>query len=369
MMHSASICEDVSGETYFRRIGLYYEHPTHNRPPFNRQDMNALYLNTILRRLLQTAALLSLLLVIPNGARAQATQQLALITEVSGAVSVARAGESTFDPVTWGTQLFEGDRIKTDSDASASILFSNNNLLTLGSNSSMTIAGGSTPSSATPMREVDSDLLASASDLTLHRAGEGEIAALGGLRSGSSGNVLEPLSPRNTNIVATSPVFIWQSNGEFDAYRVKILSDEGLVWSGEATGFDLAYPADAPSLKPGTDYYWQVEGEDLLDTEKSSMVSFRILDPEIQTVIENGEARIGKLFGDDPESTNYYYVLGSFYAKHGMLESAVKSFSEIATRYPDAVLPNEILGRLYSDMGLTGDAISALQRAIDLGEK
>jgi len=305
----------------------------------------------------------------PQEVLAQGTDHLALITEIKGSVSVARANASEFKAVTWGTQLFEGDRVKTGSTASASILFSNNNLLTLGANSSMTISGGSTPSSASPMREVDSDLLASASDLTLHRAGEGEIAALGGLRSSASGSPLEPVSPRNTRIVSTAPVFVWESDGGYDSYRVKVLSDAGLVWSGETDGLSLAYPEDAPALAAGKDYYWQVEGEDLIDSDKSAMVSFKILSAESQAVVVAGENQIRELFREEPESTNYFYVLGSFYTKHGMLESAVKTFSEIALRYPDAPLPNEILGRLYSDMGLTGSAVAALQRAISLEQR
>jgi len=314
-------------------------------------------------------ALIVLLPFYSQRVRAQADGHLALITEISGAVSIARVHTAEFKAVTWGTQLFEGDRIKTGGEATASILFSNNNLLTLGANSSMTISGGASPSGASPMREVDSELLAVASDLTLHRAGAGEIAALGGLRSAASGNVLEPVSPRNTNIISRTPEFVWQTDGEYDSYRVKVLSDEGLVWSGSSDGSIIRYPDNAPALMAGMDYYWQVEGEALLDTVKSTMVSFRIITEDNQAKVTKGEREIRNLFKDEPESTNYYYVLGSFYTKHGMLDSAVKTFSEIAARYPDAALPNEILGRLYADMGLTSSAVDAMQRAINLEEK
>jgi hypothetical protein len=300
---------------------------------------------------------------------AQPQDYVALVTDVNGGVVVIRASDGARSSALWGTQLLDGDHVNTLADGAVSILFSNQNLITLGANSSMTIATGISPREAdAPARTVDSALLASVSDLTLRRTSEGGFAALGGLRAGLRDQQIELLAPRNTKITAKRPHFSWQTQKAFESYQLKILSSEGLVWSGSTPDKTLFYPEDAPPLDPGTQYIWSVEADDLLDTVTSPSAAFELLSDEALADLAEGEDTIKEMFGEHARGSDYRFLLGSLYVKNGLLNAAIDVFSQIAEEHSEAALPYEILGKLYSDIGLKDHAIEALQHAISLGK-
>ena len=213
---------------------------------------------------------------------------------------------------------------------------------------------------------MDPTLLADVSDLTLHRTGAGEIAALGGLRSGGDQEAIDPLSPRHTRVRADRPVFSWNADGEFDLFTVTVLSDDGTVWSGTTTGTEMAYPEDAPVLEPGVTYYWRVEGEALLDTTRSGLVAFEVVAPDEVARLNEAEA---DLMGRMEEGDARDFLLGSFYAKQGLHAEAITVFERLAERQPDAPLALEILGKLYYETGRKDLAVKSLQKALDVSRK
>jgi tetratricopeptide (TPR) repeat protein len=319
-------------------------------------------------RLIIAAALITSTASLATPSHAQDGDRAALITDLSGVVEVA-SGSSSFSKVGWGTPLMNGDRIRTAADAKASILFSNGNLVTLGQNASMTIAAANGGSSGTEStRSVSDEYLADASDLTLYRAGPGEIGALGGLRSGG-GDKIELITPRNTRTKAARPEFAWDANGDYDIFTVKLLSDAGTLWSAETEGTSIAYPSSAPELEPGTKYFWQVIGEVMLNTVSSPLVSFEVLTPDDVVRINAGEKAIAATFADEPEAPSHLYVLGSYYAREGLLGDAIATFSMIAHRHPEAAPAFEILGKLYYDVDMKDAAVEALQKAVELERK
>ncbi len=303
----------------------------------------------------------ALLLLRAPGAAAQ--DHVALITDVDGNVEVAAATSGSFVRAAWGQQLFEGDRVRTGSDALASLLFADGNLLALGAGSSITISQAGDRAGA---RAVSGEYMADASDLTLHRAGQGEIGALGGLRSGGSGSRIALEGPRNTRVRSANPVLSWKASGDFDIYMVEVLTEDGVVWSTETEETSVAYPADAPALEPSTRYLWKVSGEEMLDMVNSEIVTFEVLAPGQLQAVKDGEAEIATMFADDPESSSHLYVLGSFYASEGLLDAAIEVFTRISHMHPDSAMPHEILGKLYSDVDLKDDAVQALRKAVEL---
>lgn len=295
-------------------------------------------------------------------------QRIALITEMKGDVQLARAGSQSFGKADWGTPLYEGDRIRTAASAQAVVLFSNSNLLTISAGNTFTVSAGSvsSPSLSGPVRAVDGDLMAAASDLTLHRAGQGEIEVLGGLRSGGASAPIELAQPRNTKIESSTPVFEWTSDGDFDVFRVVVRSNDGEVWSGETSETMLTYPDTAPVLQPGTTYFWHVEGEDMLDMVASPMVSFEVLGESDRERIRSGMEQINALF-DGPEPTaSQLFMIGSMYVKTGLMSDAIVTFKQITEVYPSSPMTYEILGKLYYEIGLKDEAVRALQTAIAL---
>lgn len=315
---------------------------------------------------------LAMMLLVCTAAQRSAAQDshLALVTDLQGDVAIIMASGGASVEARWGTQLFEGDEVKTKSGAAASILFANNNLISLGPNSSITIQAG--PAPALPVsqaiRTIDGPLLADVSGLTMHRTGQGDISALGVLRSGLEMDGVEPLSPRSTKVQTLLPVFKWKASTSMERFEVRLYDETGLIWKAESRDRQLMYPEDAPALKPEKEYLWQVEGEELLETVKSPMVPFTVLSTDVREEVAAREASLQAQFGDDPEGSNLRFMLGSYYVQNGLLSSAIASFEQIAERHPDSALPYEILGKLYTDVGLKDDAINAFQQAIEVGK-
>ncbi len=301
---------------------------------------------------------------------ASAQDRVALMTDIKGTVEVARAGETTFRAADWGSQLFEGDRVRTGADSETSLLFANGNMVSLDGGSTMTISAATTsaPTLSGPVREVGGDLLAAASDLALHRAGEGEIAVLGGLRSGAGDSVLRVLAPVNTRIVDGTPDFSWAAQDDFDTYRITVSSSDGVVHEAETEATSWTWPASAPTLSPGTTYFWRVEADDMLDTVASPLASFVVLTDSERTQVAEARTDIENLFGES-DSADAAYLLGSVYARHGLLADAISIFSAIAERNPDSAAAHRILGSLYADAGMKDEAIQSLQRAVAASEK
>ncbi len=317
--------------------------------------------------------ILVIVLLVWTGANRSLAQDshLALVTDLQGDVSIVRAAGGGSVAARWGAQLFEGDEVKTKSGAGASILFANNNLVTLGPNSSITVQAGPAPAQATTqaVRTIEGPLLADVSGLTMHRTGQGDISALGVLRSGGRDDGIEPLAPRSTKVHTPQPVFKWKASTSMDVFEVRIYDEAGLIWKGETGDRQLIYPEHAPPLQADKEYLWLVEGEELLESVKSPMVPFSVLSPEAREDVAAREASLQAQFGDDLDGSNLRFMLGSYYVQYGLLSSAISSFEQIAKRHPDSPLPHEILGKLYTDVGLKDDAINAFQRAIALWQR
>lgn len=301
----------------------------------------------------------------------QALQYLALITDIKKEVMVKRAQRGDFEKALWGMQLYQGDRIKTLEGSEVSILFSNNNLITLGPNSSLTISEGrvSPEESPKPIRNVNTGLLAELSSLTLRQTSKGEIGALAGLRYGGAEHEIELISPRNSKIKTTRPSFNWKCKREFDKFIVKLYDSNGLIWQRTLSETEMVYPEDENPLEYGQSYFWHVEGEGLLESFKSKSIGFTVLSREELQRVQTQENKVKDMFKDDLNSSNFHFILGAYYDNKGLLQDAIAKFEMIADLNADAPFPHEILGRLYSNIGLKDQAIAELQMAIKLSQR
>jgi len=296
-------------------------------------------------------------------ARAQTGDRVAVMTEMTGEVTLARSGSSAFSGGNaFGTPLYARDRIKTGVNSSASLLYSNGDLLTIGANREVTITSDTSGDANDLVTNVDSDVSASAASLALHRSGNGEIAAMSGLRSGGDDTSIELIAPLNSAVRSFYPTFEWSSEMTFSTYRVRVFSASGVVWEGETDQTSLDYPSSAPKLDASIEYLWQVTGEDMLDEEKSAVAKIRVLSSARVGEIEQAETDLSSLNGTQ-STGNYRLLLGSLYAEAGLLDEAVDQFKSLATQYPDSQLPFELLATVYTEMGRTDLAMNALKMA------
>ncbi len=300
----------------------------------------------------------------------QGSSCLAVITSISGDVQVKQTGRSEFVKASWGTQLFQGDQVKTSARSAASLLFANSSLVTLDENSAMTVSGKtvSATQSGASIRKVSSASMLDLSALTSKRDSRKDEGILAGLRSADAEKIIELASPCNTLIKTSSPGFSWVPRKEFDNYVVNLYNSRGLVWSRKVNGRSLAYPENEKELEFGETYFWNVEGEDLINTHKSPNQRFSVLSSEKSREVAEQETMIRNTFREEQESSSLHSVLGAFYINQGLLQDAINEFQIIAEVNVDAPLPHEILGSLYSDVGNKDKAIEELQKALSLAK-
>jgi hypothetical protein len=288
---------------------------------------------------------------------------LAMISDVKGSVLLIQAQSDDSHKAVFGMQLAQGDRLETGRKAEVSLLFSNGNLISLGSNSSITISGNQSGNSS---RNIGEGMAGNFSALAMRQDNKGEMGVLMDLRSDETSQLIIPLSPCNTMISTNAPGLKWDSRKPADEFVVRLYNSQGLVWEKRTTATSLTFPEDESTLKYGESYFWNVEGEDLIHSFRSLNQMFTILPEEKIREIKEEEKKLFGMFTDDPGSSSLHSLLGAYFATAGLLEDAIKEFELVRDSNPEATLPHEILGGLYSDVGKKDLAIAELQKALML---
>lgn len=301
----------------------------------------------------------------------QASQCVAVITEIKGEAFLRKTDRSDFAKTYWGAQLFQGDEIKTSDKSEVKLLFSNSNLISLGPNSKIKISGKGSPSAETTsnFRNLSSAALIDLSALIPGRDDKKDTGALAGLRSSSIDKPIELTSPGNTYIKTDRPAFSWITRKSFDNYTVNLYNSKGLVWSKKISVNAMKYPENEKGLEFGESYFWNVEGEYLIDTDKSSDYKFSVLSLEQSKEVQANEDAIRSNFKNDPECSSLHSLLGAYYINKGLLQDAIAEIQAISKLNADAALPHELLGSLYSKTGDKDKAIDELQKALILAKE
>lgn len=292
----------------------------------------------------------------------------ALIIDLSGEVTVQRPERLSPEKATWGMQLHKGDRIESRKNSTASILFVNNTLISLGPSSSMTIEQRF-PAHADEERgslDVSSAIPEDRPLLSFRDTGEGEVALLAGLRSSDANDILL-VSPRKSKIPNVRPLFQWSVAMPFERYVVSVYSDSGIVWTHKTKSLSVTFPAEERPLKGGRSYFWNVKGEQMFREYRSEDVEFTIDDAASVARIRGTVEEIRTLFKGDTASHSYKFIVASFYEQEGYLDEARGYFEDLQAAYQDAPRIHEILGNLYAKMGLKDLAIIEFQKALLVG--
>lgn len=286
---------------------------------------------------------------------------LATISDVRGTVLVNIAGSQEPLKAVFGTRLVQGDQVETGRKASVSLLFSNGNLISLGANSSITISGNQSGSGS---RNIGAGMAGNFSDLAMRKDNKGEMGVLMDLRSDETSQQIIPVSPCNTMISTLKPRMQWESLKPADEFVVRIYNSQGLILEHRTTETYLDFPEEEAALEHGTSYFWNVEGEDLIQSFSSLNRKFTVLPEEKISEIKLEKEKLAGLFSEDSNSSSLHSLLGAYYAAAGLLEDAIREFELVRDANPDATLPHEILGGLYSDVGKKDMAIAELKKAL-----
>jgi hypothetical protein len=295
---------------------------------------------------------------------------LAVITGINGDVLIKKVNETEFFKASWGAQLFNGDQVKTSSNSEATLAFSNNSIVKLGMNSQITVSANVTTNinTAAGVKSISTGTMLSLSDIISKKEAVKDEGAMGELRSVRVGNQIDLSSPVNTFINTLRPSFSWSAKGSFSSYNVTLYNSNGPVWNRKVNTNSLIYPENEKDLEYGISYFWNVEGEAMIDSEKSENKKFSILSPEKSKEVTEQENNIRKAFSDEPESSSLHSLLGSYYLNQGLFQDALNEFQRVSEMNSDAPMPHEVLGSLYSSIGNKDKAIEELQKALALSK-
>jgi hypothetical protein len=168
----------------------------------------------------------------------------------------------------------------------------------------------------------------------------------------------EILTPRDGPVLPDSLAFEWLGS-QFSRYTVRILDPSGVVVERKGVvGARLLYPPDAPPLRPGVRYRFQVEALghppyeawfEIVDAGRAAAVKAALqqledslgtgVSPSSLAAVRVGALAAEGLFHDarlvalaavsrDPDEPALHMLVGNLYLKTGLPQLAAESFDE-----------------------------------------
>ena len=170
----------------------------------------------------------------------------------------------------------------------------------------------------------------------------------------------EILTPRRGPVLLGDDlVFEWMGS-RFSRYTVRVTSPAGVVLEKKGVvGARLAYPPDAPALKPGVGYTLQVEA--LGQPPQAS--TFEVLDPARSASVREALAQLEASLGAGVSASSVAVMKAGALASEGLLHDARSVVLAGLAKDPDEPTLHTILGNLYAQTGLDRQAAESLDEA------
>jgi hypothetical protein len=178
---------------------------------------------------------------------------LAILTDVSGKVQVLRRGKPL--PSKNGSLLEAGDVVRV-TRGSATVYYVSRPPQKLKSQQQVQVAAANAP-------QAKPSLLSN-----VYSGIKSGFARRPQQRTGTVRNPFVRLMlPLNSRVMTAHPTFSWArvyEASDVDLAKLDYLlmihnENNQMVWQGNTKELSLAYPADAPALEPGKQYFWNVE--------------------------------------------------------------------------------------------------------------
>jgi hypothetical protein len=289
---------------------------------------------------------------------------IAVIAGLKGKVEITTAKGGAPQRAALGRALEKGDWVKVPAGGTATVLFSDGNVLDIAGTSSVRVGGQATTPGA---KGLPSDVFTSVKKFVAGGSRETGLVALSQLRSAPVDKDAPFLiAPRRTALLTDRPTFAWRAVPGATRYRVTLSSAEGgKVWDREATGLSLPFPAESPALAGGAEYLWALEA--LADTRalRSETSVFQVLPATEAAAVRLNLGRIGDSAGGI-ESPAARFISGSYLSGLGLFLDASEQFGALCKLVPDSPAPHKALGDVYSSIGLMDLAAAEFQVALSL---
>lgn len=259
-----------------------------------------------------------------------------IIVGLEGHATLRRATWREYVPANFGTVLRKGDLLRVDTEATVAC-------------------------DGFELNTVGSGL----NGLPCKNAAAERIIFYGNTRAGAMRGRPGPLmvlSPRKTLLLDPHPVLRWNVLAGAESYQVSL---QGTNWMTEVDGAttELVYPADAPALQEGMSYKLIVQAAgQTTEAESESGLGFTLMSRDEAAVVRQAEEHIRSLGLADPAAR---FLIANQYASHSLYAEAIEQL--VAIRAPEPAVAR-LLGDLYLQVGLGGQAETAYRQALELSQ-
>ena len=282
---------------------------------------------------------------------------LAIVGAVKGKVEITTRSRESRRAV-FGLRLERGDKVVAGRGATATLLFSDGNVLEIGSGSSVTIGGRVEKPNAPG---VPGDVFAQVSRFVTGGSRETGLVALSSMR-GERDEVL--LSPRKTTVMEAQPSFAWRALRGATRYIVTVSTPDSALWTRETPDTTLAYPADVAPLPQGVDLVWEVEIRSDASRLHGESSFFQVMPTEAAGVVRQHVGRIEQSVGADTPAC--HFLTGSYLSGAGLHQEAIRRFEALRALEPESPGAREALARAYAAVGLVDLAAREYEAALSL---
>jgi hypothetical protein len=296
--------------------------------------------------------------VLVVAAAVMAENPVGVITEVKGQVQIKRAGKSAWLPARVNMPVYAGDVLRTGSNGKVVVWTPTGRAQTLGPKKTVSI---------NPVKGTRDSLWREVWGSFVNRMksnfSDENLATVAAARASISlpaKNQLALLSPRNTKVLEERPTFVWTDVENAKGYRVTVgfFDDDKRVWETVVSQNSLHYPSDAPELKPGRVYIWQVEAIGVPNAKESAW--FVVLHPAEARDIKFA---LQQLRSKAPDFIAYSLAAASFLESRGCYSEAISILKTTLKRFPNQPEPKVLLANLYETVGLSEHAQQARAEA------
>ena len=281
----------------------------------------------------------------------KAENPVGVITEVKGQVQIKRTGKGAWQPARVNMPVYAGDVLRTGSNGKVVVWTPTGRAQTLGPKKTVSV---------NPVKGVRDSLWREVWGSFVSRMksnfSEENLATVAAARTPVSlpaKNRLVLLSPRNTKVLEERPTFVWTDVENAKGYRVMVgfFDDDKRVWETVVNRNSLRYPDDAPELKPGKVYIWQVEAIGVPNASESAW--FAVLHPAEARDIKFA---LQQLRSKAPDFIAYSLVAASFLESRGCYSEAISNLKFALKQSPHQPEPRFLLANLYENIGLSEHA-------------
>lgn len=273
---------------------------------------------------------------------------LNLLVVARGPVQLKREQWLGYHPTTFGAVLEQGDMLKLDAGAEATMLCADLTAWPLPVGAPVGALGNCPPDPDPPLKRPE--------------------GIVGPTRAEIDPLIPYVISPRKTRLLSGQPALRWNAVTGVTTYTVTIRGDDGSEWVTRTTRTRMDYPVDDFPLQTGVNYVLRVQADNKRASweENQPGLGFRLLTPKEAEPVRQAVERVQALALPSEALT---FTLAHLYAGHGLVAEAVDLLEDLVQSGVQQPAVYRALGDLYWQTGLGRLAETHYGEAVELAEQ